>query len=350
MKKDLDFFQLFACFIQESKAGKRLKKDGSRLKSGTIKHYEAVYNELQRFQNETNHIIKIRSHSRFNARELNSDALYWKRFYKKYSDYLYNKGAFDNYVGAQFKVLRTFFIYLKNDKHLFLGNGYKAFYIRTENIPITVLTLDQLHFLINDKEFESSLPNYLKRTKDIFVFGCTVGLRFSDLMELTPRNLEKTSGNTYLKTRSIKTAVDTRIMLPEYALEIINRYKSKGQLLPKISNNRLNLNIKELCFTAGWVEEIGKKREKKGLSKAVQITNPKSKKASTHRFCDLVSTHTMRRTAITTMLSLGMPEIMVRNISGHAANSKEFYKYVHYAQQLVDSELGKIHHHLNPKN
>ncbi len=38
-----------------------------------------------------------------------------------------------------------------------------------------------------------------------------------------------------------------------------------------------------------------------------------------------------------------MPEIMVRNISGHASNSKEFYKYVSYAQQFIDMEIDKVH-------
>jgi intergrase/recombinase len=44
----------------------------------------------------------------------------------------------------------------------------------------------------------------------------------------------------------------------------------------------------------------------------------------TYRFCDVASTHTMRRTAITTMLSLGMPEQIVRRISGHAPEVKNF--------------------------
>ena len=36
----------------------------------------------------------------------------------------------------------------------------------------------------------------------------------------------------------------------------------------------------------------------------------------------------MRRTAITTLLLIGVDEISVRRISGHAPGSKEFYKYV----------------------
>jgi intergrase/recombinase len=50
----------------------------------------------------------------------------------------------------------------------------------------------------------------------------------------------------------------------------------------------------------------------------------------------------MRRTAITTMLNLGMPEHIVRKISGHAANSKEFFRYVRMSQNIIDQESDKI--------
>lgn len=342
MNKELDFFALFDQFISESKSGKRLKKDGTKMRMNTVERYSLVRKEIFRFSKLSEFKMRIKVLHRLNARELKSENVYWKRFYRKYSNYLYSIGCFDNYVGAHFKVLRTFFNYLKKDKAIFTGDVHSNFYIRTENIPITVLSPDQLQFLIYNSEFENSLPAYLKRAKDIFVFGCTVGLRFSDLMNLTNKNIEKTSNSVYLKVRSMKTSTDTRVKLPDYALQIISKYKGHQKLLPQISNNRLNLILKELCLKVGWTYEIGKKREKKGVAKEVTILK---EAGNNHifRFCDLVTTHTMRRTAITTLLTLGMPEIMVRNISGHSSNSKEFYKYVSYAQQFIDMEIDKVH-------
>ena len=63
-----------------------------------------------------------------------------------------------------------------------MGLFYKDFYARKEEIPIIVLNQEQLKFLIQNKEFEDSLPESIKITKDIFVVGSTIGLRFSDLM------------------------------------------------------------------------------------------------------------------------------------------------------------------------
>ncbi|MBK6380987.1 MAG: hypothetical protein IPF72_15415 [Chitinophagaceae bacterium] len=49
----------------------------------------------------------------------------------------------------------------------------------------------------------------------------------------------------------------------------------------------------------------------------------------------------MRRTAIT-MLMLGMKEHVVRKISGHADNSKSFYRYVNLVQSYLDNEVDEV--------
>jgi hypothetical protein len=46
----------------------------------------------------------------------------------------------------------------------------------------------------------------------------------------------------------------------------------------------------------------------------------------------------MRKTAITNMLVHQVDETIVRKISGHAPGSKEFYRYVNYAQTLIDDK------------
>jgi hypothetical protein len=51
---------------------------------------------------------------------------------------------------------------------------------------------------------------------------------------------------------------------------------------------------------------------------------------------------TERNTAISTMLALGFSEHIVRKISGYAANSKEFFRYVKMAQNVIDIEAEKV--------
>ena len=56
-----------------------------------------------------------------------------------------------------------------------------------------------------------------------------------------------------------------------------------------------------------------------------------------------------RRTAITSMLSLGVPEQVVRKISGHFANSKEFYRYVFGHKPILDQSTDEMFKKLSEK-
>ena len=85
--------------------------------------------------------------------------------------------------------------------------------------------------------------------------------------------------------------------------------------------------------------ELVKTRERRG--KQVVVYKDKEKKIH-FQLSDHITTHTMRRTAITNMLTLGMPEHLVRKISGHAPNSKEFFRYVELSQSFIDDETDKI--------
>ena len=146
---------------------------------------------------------------------------------------------------------------------------------------------------------------------------------------------------------SKKTQTFTRVKLPEYAIDIIRRNNRRGSfILPRLANVNLNKYIKELGELAGWTHTYEKLREIQGRPVTVYKN---AKKREHYRFCDLITTHTMRRTTITTMLHLGMDESSVRRISGHAPGSQEFYKYVKYSQSLLDEKTDEVFQKLQQK-
>lgn len=211
------------------------------------------------------------------------------------------------------------------------GDFHKHFYVRKEEIPIFLLMAEELSFIIYNKEFETRLKLRMKEVKDFFVFGSTVAFRFGDLVTLRKSNIRVINGEHYLSVRSIKADTDTLIKLPLYAVDIINRDgKLKNRLLPLFNKVNLNKYIKELMELAGFTHPVMVTREKRGKRYELKKLLGETKQAL--RFCDVATTHTMRRTAITTMLSLGVPETVVRKISGHAPGSKRFYRYVSWAQ------------------
>lgn len=339
MKKPQAFIPLFKQFIRDSESGKRLKKNGERITAGSIVNYKYVLHNLVQFSTEQDFELRVCSILRLTSRELKSEKTYWKKFYKGFTEFMYKKGCFDNYVGANIKVIRVFFNYLKEEKDLYVGDFHKQFYVRKEEIDILVLSPEQLKFLIHDKEFEKKLTSTQIKLKDIFVFGCTTGLRFSDIFLLTNKNFEKTNEDWYLKLKSKKTKTYSFIKLPSYAIEVYQKYKpsnSRTTIFGEKNLSNFNRSLKRIGELAGFTDVVEVSREKQGKAKKV---GSKAKE----RFCDKMSSHMMRRTAITTLLILGMPEHLVRKISGHSHGSSSFNRYVHYAQAYIDKEIEKVH-------
>ena len=234
---------------------------------------------------------------------------------------------------------------MKNDKDFDTGDFQRLFYVLKEEIEIFVLSPNQLKFVIHYKEFEHSLIPSYKRINDIFVFGCTTALRYSDIFLLTNKNFEKMDDEWYLKLKSQKTKTFSLIKLSAYALTILQRYSTKNNRATLLWNTSLfnfNKSLKLIGELAGFTTPIEVLREKYG--KKHHLT--KKKVAAKNRFCDKISSHMMRRTAITTLLILGMPEHLVRKISGHSQASSSFNRYIHYPQAYMDKEIEKVHSNL----
>ncbi len=347
MLKEHTLLPLFQKFITHSRNGKRLNKDGTRIKPQTVANYEYCYKLLVGFSTDKETPLIIYEIRGNDKREHNKLKRYWGGFYKNFTDYLYQeKGCFDNYVGQTIKMIRTFFNWCNTDIGLNTGQYYKQFYIRKEEIDIVTLSADQLRFLLFNKDFEESLSKPLRCCKDVFVIGCMVGLRYSDLCRIKAANIEQREDNHYLKMRSKKTSTDTLVKLPTSAIEIIAKYKqNKNELLPTVSLFRFNENVKKIAQLAGWTNLIPTRRSKKGMQ-----NQKNGKLLAEKRFCDVLSSHTMRRTSITTMLTSGMPEYVVRKISGHTSDSKAFFRYVSLAQSLMDKEIDKMHINFQKQN
>jgi integrase len=329
-------------FINDSYAGRRLKANGTKISKGTISNYNYLKQNFDAFCDKNTFEVKIYVFNNLTQKEKESANRYYKKFYQAFTSFLYNeKNYFDNYVGLIIKCLRSFFNYLEKDRSVSIGAFHKSFYIPVEEIPIIALSHEQLNFLIFNKEFNTLIiAKNLEKAKDIFVFGCTVALRVSDLLSLTKKNLQVKGDKYYIQVKSQKTNTHTSIKLPDYAVDILEKHKSKkANLLPSVSSAWFNTQLKELSMYIPDNFEIIKTRERRG--KQVIVYRDPIKKTH-YKLSDHISTHTMRRTAITNMLCLGMPEHLVRKISGHAANSKEFFRYVKLSQSFIDDETDRF--------
>ncbi len=339
--KQLLLLPEFEKFITASKTGRRLMPSGKKVRAGTLEQYRNVSGLLQAFEENQNEQIRIHLLVKKSLRLVQKEKLYWVRFFKNFSAFLYKqKKCFDQYVGSVFKIIKTFFNYLSKEKCIPIGEFHRLFRIPTSHSNPVVIAPDQLKFLILNKPFEQTLPKSLQTIKDIFVFGCTVGLRYQDLMRLKKQHLQFTDYGVNVLLHTQKTGAEVNIPLPDYAVAIYKKYTKQAGIyvLPRISDGHLNKQIKEVIKRAGWNYNLPKIKHKQG--EQVEIKN---KKGECYKFYEHITVHTMRRTAITTLLLLGVHENTVRRISGHAAGSKEFYKYVVIVQDFLNAEVKNAH-------
>lgn len=331
-------------FIRASASGRRLMPSGKRVRSGTLIQYEGLYRLVLQFEQSVGGSIRLLRKNRYTARDWQKERVYWKRVLNQFTGFIYReKRGYDQYLSSVLKVLRTFLRYLEQERGFPALGIYRKMRVPPEALIPVVLSPEQLKFLINDKGFFESLPEHLQRTRDIFVFACIAGLRFRDLMSLRTTNLQHTEEGVNLLVHTQKTGAMIRVPLPEWAVELIRKYRGKAgtYLLPRISGTNLNLQIKTLMERAGWVYSLPKIRNRRG--EPVELKKPGGK---SWRFCDHITVHTCRRTAITTLLLLGVEENMVRRISGHAPGSREFYKYVGLVQDYLDRQVKEAHRRL----
>lgn len=331
----------FKKFITASSTGRRLMPSGKKVRSGTIRQYQCVLSLLEEFECLQTGPLRIQLLHRSSLRTIQKEKNYWIRFFKKFSLFLYRKkNCYDQYVGSVFKVIKTFFHFLSLEKALPVGDFHKKFRVPTEKFNPVILSPAQLRFLITSREFEDSLSESLKKIKDIFVFGCTVALRYQDLMGLKKTNIQYTGEEVNLVLNTQKTGSEIRIPLPEYAVLILNKYKRKAGrfVMPRLSCTNLNLGIKSLIKKAGWDYSLPKIRQRQG-----ELVEIKNTSGDSFRFFNHVTAHTMRRTAITTLLLMGVDETSVRRISGHAPGRKEFYRYIGVVQEYLNARVKEAH-------
>lgn len=146
----------------------------------------------------------------------------------------------------------------------------------------------------------------IEKSRDIFCFCCFTSLRYSDANNLKRSNIN--NGSITLTT--IKTADTITIELNKHALVILEKYKEcdlGGYALPRITNQRMNIYLKELCELCE-INQLITQTYYKGTER-IEETMPKY---------ELIGTHTGRRTFICNALMLGIPAEIVMKWTGHS--------------------------------
>lgn len=98
----------------------------------------------------------------------------------------------------------------------------------------------------------------LERVRDLFVFSCYTGISYADIITLNEFNISKgIDGNDWIISKRQKTKIPIKVPILEKAQEMIDKYKDHpmtqitGTLFPVITNEKLNLYLKEVADACG---------------------------------------------------------------------------------------------------
>lgn len=200
--------------------------------------------------------------------------------------------------------------------------------LKTTQKKVIFLTWDELTKL---REYQiPEQKKYLDRVRDVFLFQCFSGLRYSDVFNLRRSDIKA----DHIEVTTVKTADSLIIELNNYSRTILDKYKDvhfeHDKVLPVITNQKMNDYLKELAELAG-IDEPVRETYYKGNERIDEVM-PKYA---------LLGTHAGRRTFICNALSLGIPAQVVMKWTGHS-DYKAMKPYIDIADDIKANAMSKF--------
>lgn len=309
-------------FITEIETGQRTytnpKGEMRKYSHGTVKTYKGFQVQLNEYQK------KKRTTLDFNDITLD--------LYYKLVQYFSNKDYSTNSIGKLVKTLKTIMAASREEKlHSnteYLSKNFKTLKVDVVNVYLTQKEVDTLYRLdfgkFPAKDLDPKLIPAYELTRDVFLCGVWTAQRFSDYSRIKKNHIKERDGKLYFEMITKKTSQSVTVPLRPELDTILKRYNYQ---LPKTYEQKINVNIKEICRLAKITEPIEVEKIKRGLK--VINTIPKYK---------MVKTHTARRTAITLMYLANISITDIQKISGHSTE-KHLRNYIKITKEETATRL-----------
>ena len=232
-------------------------------------------------------------------------------------------------IGKQLSFLKWFLRWAFK-KGLHQNNAYDSYKAKLKSTQkkIIFLTWEELNKL---REFEiPAAKQALDRVRDVFLFQCFTGLRYSDVFNLRRSDIK----GDHIEVTTVKTSDSLIIELNKHSKAILDKYKDVAfeddKVLPVITNQKMNDYLKELAELAG-IDEPVRQTYYRGNERIDEVT-PKYA---------LLGTHAGRRTFICNALALGIPPQVVMKWTGHS-DYKAMKPYIDIADDIKANAMSKF--------
>ena len=247
-------------------------------------------------------------------------------FYEKFERFILGQGYTLNYFGSLVRCIKVAYRDARDIDNLHNLRETEKRGFATPNVTShsVYLTQEELRRIaeveISEEAIVEAFP-HLKGTniarkvhsltlvRNKFILGAYTALRVSDFNSLRSVNIQ---GDFFRVTTHKTGAV---VVIPIHP--IIKRLIASGfDISTPISEQKINKHIKEVARLAGITQPV--EATKLINHRAVIDWWPK---------CDVITTHTARRSAATNMYKAGIPTISIMRITGHTTE-KSFMKYI----------------------
>lgn len=298
-----------ARYVREMENGTRLNIHKLRYGYSTVKNYKGFIIQFEEF-------CKARR-KRYDFNDIDI------KFYDDFVAYFTAKDYSINTIGRHVKELKIIMRAAREEG--LHDNG------TIENRKFRVLTAEVENIYLTESEIKAiavldlSGDKHKDIARDIFLVGCYTAQRFSDYSTINEGNIRTLdSGQRVIDLKQQKTGNHVVIPIRPELQAILDKY---GNQLPKSYEQKVNKFIKEVAREAGIIEKIEISYVEKGEQKTRIVEK-----------CDLVKTHTARRSGATNMYLAGIPSIAIMKITGHKTE-KEFMKYIKISEEETALKL-----------
>lgn len=158
-------------------------------------------------------------------------------------------------------------------------------------------------------QFEWKFMKFIKETRDVFIVGCLTGQRHSDYSRINSDMIVTLNDKQFIKLRQKKTKKEVYIPLDNRVKEILDKYNGE---LPYICICTFRNHLHLLGEFLGWTE----------VAKFATYEN-----TDNLRICDMLTTHTARRSFATNAYAAGISIASIIAVTGHASE-RSFRTYM----------------------
>lgn len=296
-------------YTHEMEAGTRLNIHKLRYGASTIKNYKGFIIQFDEF-------CKAKR-KRFDFGDIDL------KFYDDFVAWFTSKDYSINTIGRHVKELKIIMRAAREEG--LHDNGLiesRKFRVLTANVENIYLTESEIRAIA---DLDLSNNRHKDIARDIFLVGCYTAQRFSDYSTINEGNIRTLeNGQQVIDLKQQKTGNHVVIPIRPELQSILDKYEDR---LPKACEQKVNKFIKEVAREAGITEKIEVSYVENGEKKTHLVDK-----------CDLVKTHTARRSGATNMYLAGIPTIAIMKITGHKTE-KEFMKYIKITEEQTAMEL-----------